>query len=380
MGITAMVVDDSVIYRKAIVRILQASDGVDEVLQASNGKEALRIYKDRPADLVTLDIEMPLMTGLETLPEILKINAGAKVLMISSLTKRGASHTMEALNLGATDFITKEQAFGLRDDQADELGENINSKLATLLKLSKAPVSSGATNPVSTHSAMTDGQAPPLFKGVEKSSSSATTFKRSSSPDRRPVSLLLVGSSTGGPQTLQEVFKQMKPKRNYATVVVQHMPPVFTAQLAMNLSKTTGHTVLEAQEGLLVKKGTIVIAKGGYHLELGKTPDGWVCHLTEAAPVNSCRPSVDVTWMAVSRTIKQPEVVAVMLTGMGADGAAGAKCLAEKRVPIITQEESSCVVYGMPKAVDQLGVTDRHAKPTFVISEVEKFMIHPEQM
>jgi two-component system chemotaxis response regulator CheB len=282
--------------------------------------------------------------------------------MISSLTKRGATQTMEALNLGATDFITKEQAFGLRDDQAAQLGENIHQKLDNLLKASSPRKVALKTEPVMDKASV----APRGYGLVQK--------------DKSPVHLLLVGSSTGGPQTLQEVFKQMKPRRNYAIVVVQHMPPVFTAQLAMNLSKVTGHEFVEADEGLLIKKGMVVIAKGGYHLELIKSSEGWTCHLAETPPVNSCRPSVDVTFESVARQIKTVEVVSVMLTGMGADGAKGCQALSQKRVPVITQERESCVVYGMPKAVDDLGIATCHAKPTFVISESERFMLHPEQM
>jgi two-component system, chemotaxis family, protein-glutamate methylesterase/glutaminase len=195
---------------------------------------------------------------------------------------------------------------------------------------------------------------------------------------KNAVNLLLIGSSTGGPQTLQEVFKQMRPKRNYGIVIVQHMPPVFTAQLANNLEKVTGHHFVEASEGLLIEKSMIVIAKGGQHLELIKEQGRWRCHLTNDAPVNSCRPSVDVTFNSAAAQINFPEVVSVMLTGMGADGAQGSKSLSEKGVAIITQEKGSCVVYGMPKAVDDLGITTSHAKPTFIIAEAEKYMLDPE--
>ena len=369
MGLSVLVVDDSVIYRKAIVRIFESTANIDSIRQASNGKEALRMYQESPADLVTLDIEMPLMTGLELLPEILNINSQARVLMISSLTARGASITLACLNLGATDFITKEQAFGLREDQEAALGQHLREKLSTMVSICKNDV-------ISRMSASTRmGTSPTILPLDERPNSTPVIPKFQ--VKKSPVHLLLVGSSTGGPQTLQEVFKQMPFHRNYGVVVVQHMPPVFTAQLAQNLQKVTGRNFVEASEGLIVEKNMVVIAKGGCHLVLIKERDQWRCHLTDTEPVNSCRPSVDVTFRSVADQIRSAEVVATVLTGMGADGAQGCKALREKGVSVVTQEKNSCVVYGMPKAVDDLGIASSHAKPTFIISEVEKYMLAP---
>ena len=371
MGLSALVVDDSVIYRKAIVKILEGSGSVSLVRQASNGKEALRMFQENPSDLVTLDIEMPLMTGLEALPLLIQIKPDVKVLMVSSLTVKAATVTMECLNLGATDFITKEQAFGLRDDQEAALGVNLRDKLALMMSICKKDIISRMSAlelPTSSSKTIL-----PLDERAH-SSPSISRFQSKKSA----ISLLLVGSSTGGPQTLQEVFKQMQSHRNYGVVVVQHMPPVFTAQLAQNLQKVTGHLFVEASEGLIVEKNMIVIAKGGFHLELIKDQGHWLCHLTQTEPVNSCRPSVDVTFKSVAQQIHSSEVIAVMLTGMGADGAQGCKALSEKGVCIITQEKSSCIVYGMPKAVDDLGIATSHAKPTFIIPEIEKFMLSPQ--
>ena len=371
MGLSALVVDDSVIYRKAIVRILEASPSISSVRQASNGKEAIRMFQESPADLVTLDIEMPLMTGLEALPHLIKIKPETKVLMVSSLTVKAAAVTMECLQLGATDFITKEQAFGLRDDQEAALGANLREKLALMMSICKNNTTSRMPlMDLPTSSSQT-------ILPLDERANASPTISRFQAK-KSPVNLLLVGSSTGGPQTLQEVFKQMRPHRHYGVVVVQHMPPVFTAQLAQNLHKVTGHHFVEASEGLVVEKNMIVIAKGGFHLELQKDQGQWRCHLTENEAVNSCRPSVDVTFMSVAQQIRSVEVVAVVLTGMGADGAQGCKALSDKGVNIVTQEKNSCVVYGMPKAVDDLGIASAHAKPTFIIAEVEKYMLTPE--
>ena len=372
MGISALVVDDSVLYRKTISRKLQGMPEIGEVRQASNGKEALRLFKEKPADLVTLDIEMPLMTGLEALPQILEHCPQTKVLMISSLTVRGAEQTMKALSLGATDYVTKEQAFGLTTTQADALEENLEGKLKGLLqgivgiaKGSEIVKENSGHGGVGSLSSRSDPK-------------NLTLSERNLS--KVPVSLMLIGSSTGGPQTLQEVLGNMKKRRNYATVIVQHMPPLFTAQLAANLKRVTGHKCFEASEGVELGPGDIAIAKGGQHLKLEKNGKNWICHLDDGEPINSCRPSVDVTFFSVAEQLKTPEVVAMMLTGMGGDGAKGMMKLHQKRVPILNQEASSCVVYGMPKAVDDLGITDVRAKPIFIVNEAEKFMTRPEVM
>ncbi len=356
MGTTALIVDDSVIYRKTLARFLNKVDEISDVVQASNGKEGVRMYREKQIDFVTMDVEMPLMNGIEALTEILKINPHAKVLMISSVTTKGASYTLDALSIGAIDFITKEQAFGLHDDQAERLEGELLKKIQLILK-TQLPPSADAKKKVYTSRSANPSEKKHL--------------------NQSPVNLLLVGSSTGGPPALTKLLHGMKLKRNYATVVVQHMPPVFTAQLAANLSKTCKKDVIEATDGLVLKKDQIVIAPGGVHLKLKKRGHEWICEMSDDEPVNSCKPSVDVTFNSVAKQITSKEVIAMILTGMGADGANGCQALHDKNIPILTQERSSCVVYGMPKAVDEKKITAVHATPPFLIAEAEKFMLHP---
>lgn len=365
MPYSILVVDDSVIYRKALTKILLGMSDVGEVRQASNGKEGVKLYNEKNADLVTMDVEMPLMNGIEALKEILNVNPKAKVIMISSVTKRGAGYTIDALSAGAADFITKEQAFGLRDEQAETLGETLQEKFKTVLEINFPPQVDQA-KPVFTPKVTTPT---PEVKKV---------YSRNIIPS--PVNLLLVGSSTGGPPALTKLLHGMKAKRNYATVIVQHMPPMFTAQLADNLSKVCKKNVVEASEGLVLEKDLIVIAPGGSHLELRKRGDKWVCAITDSEPVKSCKPSVDVTFQSVARQIITKEVVAMIMTGMGDDGVDGCEELVKNKIPILTQERTSCTVYGMPKAVDERNLACRHATPPFLINEAEKFMLHPGQL
>lgn len=354
----ALVVDDSVLYRKAIVTALKSIPKVTEIVEASNGKEAVRKQQEVKADLITLDIEMPLMSGIEAIPELLKANPKAYILMISSLTVKGASKTIDALNAGASDFITKEHAFGLAADQKNILIEEIKSRVDSMSVAPKQTLKASVSAPVS---------AP-----------QASVHKNTNPP--AAVELVLVGSSTGGPKALQELLKPLKAKRNYAIVIVQHMPPIFTAQLAENLSKQCGHKVTEAKEGMVLCRNDIVIAPGGYHLVFEKKNSKWICHLNEEAPVNSCRPSVDVTFASVAEQLRSREAIAMVLTGMGDDGAQGCQKLFDKKILIMTQDKESCTVYGMPRAVDKLGVSSVHKPPIFLMEEAEKNMVNPRDL
>jgi len=356
MGTTVLVVDDSVIYRKTLTRFLNKIEEITDIKQASNGKEAVRMYTNKHFDFVTMDVEMPLMNGIEALREIMKINPHAKVLMVSSVTTRGAGYTIDALSIGAVDFITKEQAFGLHEDQADRLENELLKKIRLILKTPLPPLADAKKD---------------VYTSLKPKASRVKDSLKS------PVSLLLIGSSTGGPPALTKLLHGMKANRNYATVIVQHMPPVFTEQLAVNLSKACKKDVIEAADGLVLKKDQIVIAKGAVHLKLKKKGHEWVCELSDDEPVLSCKPSVDVTFNSVAKQIISKEVVAMILTGMGSDGANGCQALYDKNIPILTQERSSCVVYGMPKAVDDKNITSVHASPPFLIGEAEKFMMHP---
>jgi two-component system chemotaxis response regulator CheB len=359
----ALVVDDSVLYRRAIVAALKSIPKITEIIEASNGKEAVRKQQEVKADLITLDIEMPLMSGIEAIPELLKANSKSYILMVSSLTLKGASKTIEALNAGASDFITKEHAFGLAANQKNILMEEIKARVESMSVASKQTLRKQNTKAISSSSVNQPE------KGMHKKTISPTK-----------VELVLVGSSTGGPKALQDLFKPMKTKRNYAIVIVQHMPPIFTAQLAENLTKQCGHQVKEAKEGMVLSRNDIVIAPGGHHLVLEKKNAKWICHLNEDPPVNSCRPSVDVTFESVSEQLRSREAIAMVLTGMGDDGARGCKKLFDKKVLIMTQDKESCTVYGMPRAVDKLEISSVHKAPIFLMEEAEKNMVNPRDL
>lgn len=345
-----MVVDDSILFKKALIKIIDELPGVEVVGSAGNGKEAIRNFEKKPVDIVTLDLEMPLMSGLEVIPELLKIKKDVKIIMISSVTQTGASETLKALSLGAKDFITKAQSFGIDEDQKTYLTRTLKEKFSVLLA----------------------GKTTPRAKAVNEL-------------DPKPVmaskvdaELLLIGISTGGPEALNDFFKHMKEHRNYITVIVQHMPPIFTEQLAKSLMSVAKRSVVEARQNLSCKKGDVVIAAGGKHLKMKRVEKGmWSCQLDESPAVNFCRPSVDVTFESVSKELKRNEAVACIMTGIGSDGLKGCKSLAAKNVPILTQSLESCAADGMPKSIVQAGLSCAQATPTFLAGKAESFMLNP---
>ncbi len=366
MNKRVLVVDDSLLCRKKISAVINEIPGFEVVETAHHGKEALAILqKGTNIDVVTLDIEMPIMDGITTLREIVKFNRSISVIMVSSLSQTGAKTTLDALMIGARDFVTKQSTSSSAAGTTDTFASGIQRALKSLPQISSLPMPTGLASRPST---------PPALANNPKHTQGAKH------PPATAIELLLVGSSTGGPNALCELFTSMKTQRNYITVIVQHMPPIFTDQLAKNLSRQTNHSLREASDKEFLKKGDIVIAPGGRHLELVRDPNGWQCKLNNKDPVNFCRPSVDVTFDSVAAQLKHREAVAIILTGMGADGAAGCQKLHAKGVPILTQERHSCIVYGMPKAVDELGMSCVSTQPTFLIAEAEKFMIQPQKI
>ena len=348
-----LVVDDSIIYRKYLVDILGSITGIDDIREARNGEEAIQMQKQHPADIITLDIEMPVMNGIECIRHLLNENDESYILMISVITLKGAKKTIEAMNHGAMDFITKIKEKETTKKNRDRLTNQIKTKIAKIV-LDK-----------------TKGK---IYKCQSKNN---FIHQENENSFKSPVDLVLIGSSTGGPKALQDLLKPLKKNRNYAIVIVQHMPPLFTAQLAQNLTKQTGHKIEEVYHGKSLKKGDIIIAKGGNHLVLEKSKGEWYCFLNKTPPVKSCRPSIDVTFKSVSKYLSSREVIAMILTGMGEDGLEGSLDLYHQGIPILTQDEESSVVYGMPKAVKESGIRTTSNSPPYLMEEAHKLMLQP---
>lgn len=338
--IKVMVVDDSAFMRKAIENMLLKDSGIEIVATARNGKEALEKIKEFNPDILTLDIEMPIMNGLEALQRIMK-ECPRPVIMVSSLTTEGAESTLKALELGAVDFIAKDKSFA---------SFGILKIEDQLIRTVKHFARRGAARrPLSRSSASTT-----IPKPAEKKLPVMPMRRKASSGRKRIVA---IGTSTGGPQSLQRVIPKLNRSLNKPIVVVQHMPPNFTKSLAQRLDALSELTVIEAQGKEKLEPNVVYIAKGGFHLKLRKMGSNYYTELSEQ-PANVLHiPSVDVMVESVAE-VYGGDAVGVIMTGMGSDGQKGLSQLRNRGGHIIAQDENSCIVYGMPRSVVEAGIAD----------------------
>lgn len=353
--VRVMVVDDSAVIRGMMTQELQKNPAIEVVASAMNGKAALLSLERMTADVILMDVEMPEMDGITALPLILKASPNSRVIMVSSLTQHGAETSMRALELGAIDCVGKPVSRGDRSE-TEKFFREITEKVIALGTKSKprpstatnaSPLQRSATAAASSHTSVPQKSAEspsPL------ASASAVTFKPPAE-----VRCLAIGSSTGGPQALMQLFKLLKGKPLRVPVfITQHMPATFTKILAEHLHTASGFPCAEAVEGEEAKPGKIYIAPGDYHL-IPKA-EGVIVKmtLTQTPPINFCRPAVDPMFEALAQ-IYGKHLLAAVLTGMGQDGAAGARIVNDKGGNVIAQDEATSVVWGMPGAVTKSG-------------------------
>jgi two-component system, chemotaxis family, protein-glutamate methylesterase/glutaminase len=331
-SIRVLVVDDSAVFRRLVSSTLEDDPGIDVVGTASNGKIALQRIEQLNPDVVTLDVEMPEMDGIETLAALQKLKSKVQVIMVSALTERGAAVTIDALSLGALDFITKPSGTGSIDASKALLRDSLVPKVKAFAPQEKIDAPKR--------------QAPIIFK--------APTVPQI--PIRRDV--VLIGVSTGGPNALAELVPKLPANLGAGVLIVQHMPPIFTAQLAARLNSISPLSVKEAQGGEIVRPGEVLIAPGGKHMVVEAHGGDKVTRITEDPPENNCRPAVDPLFRSAA-PLYGNKVLGVILTGMGKDGFVGVRILKEKNVFVIAQDEASCVVYGMPKFIVEDGLADK---------------------
>lgn len=328
--IRILVVDDSVLFRTQIQVALQDCAEVEILGAASNGKIALEKMCALDADLCILDIEMPVMDGLETLKEMKARGLKTKAIMFSSQSQSGAQKTMEAFKLGAIDFVAKPQADGTELSPAQKIKGALYPKILSLFP----PTRTGT-------------KAPPINNGLWKTS---------------VPSVLVVASSTGGPNALVDFFTTLALPLPFPVLVVQHMPPIFTASLAERIQSSCGKRCKEGEDGEFLKSDQIYIAPGDFHMSVTNTPEGKQISLNQKPMRNYVRPCADFLFeSAVS--VYGPKVLGVVLTGMGRDGADGAKRIKEAGGSIFVQDQASSVVFGMPGAVFEAGLHDLSGSP-----------------
>lgn len=355
--IKVLIVDDSIFMRKALETLLSGEPDIEIVGMAKNGLEAIEMAEQFKPDIITMDIEMPTMDGITALERIMKSNP-TPVIMVSSLTKEGADATLKALDLGAVDFMTKDsQSFGGTDIEKG-LKDKIR-KFAKNKSLVKLLTPSSTSNFNSNQSFRISG-------AHSHPTSVSTPFAHSSNVDgsKRVVinktgikRVVALGTSTGGPQSLQKVIPLLPADLGVPVVVTQHMPPNFTQSLATRLNTLSKVEVVEAQGKEKLEPNVVYIAKGGYHLKFQKVGASVYTELsTEPSNVFNI-PGVDVMVDSIAE-IYGKECLGVIMTGMGSDGCKGLKNLKNMGGTIIAQNEPSCIVYGMPRAVVDAGIAD----------------------
>jgi two-component system chemotaxis response regulator CheB len=337
--IRVLIVDDSVVIRRLIKEILDGDSRLEVVGVAHNGQVAIAKVDELKPDVVTMDIEMPVMNGVDAVKAIRKTHPRLPIVMFSTLTERGASATMDALAAGASDYVTKPANVGSVMESRQSIAEQLIPKLVAL---------TGARRLVGVTKAALPPPQPPAGQSKATAAARRTT----------PFGLLAIGSSTGGPDALATVMASLPGDLPVPVVITQHMPPVFTKMLAQRLDSICKLSISEAVQGDLVERGRVLIAPGGLHMELKSRGTGVVVNLTDAPPENFCRPAVDVMFRSVA-SIYRNRVLAVVLTGMGRDGASGAGVIRTAGGEVFAQDEASSVVWGMPGATVMAGQADR---------------------
>lgn len=368
-NLRVLVVDDTIVYRTAISDIIKEIPGVELVGVAHNGKIALSKIETLKPDILTLDIEMPVMNGIEVLAEIQKNYPGIGAIMLSTLTADGSEMTMRALELGAFDFILKPQSASAAEGKLE-----IKRKLQPMLEAFAK--SKTASNMLSRK--VLPARPQPMLRSLNISQAAAekrgTPFKTPVSGLKRGKSeIVTIGISTGGPNALTQMLPRLPGDLGVPVVIVQHMPPVFTKSLASSLDKKCALTVKEAEEGEAIQPNVVYIAPGGKQMKLVASADGKnrCIKLTNDPPENSCKPSVDYLFRSVG-DYYVGRTTAVIMTGMGSDGTKGLAVLKEKGAYIIGQDEATCVVYGMPKAPADLGYIHVVAPLNKIADEIVK--------
>ena len=342
--IRVLVVDDAVVMRKMISEALGSDPLIEVVGTAANGHIALQKIPQVNPDILTLDIEMPEMDGLQTVRELRKTYRDLPVIMFSTLTLKGAETTLDALAAGATDYVTKPSNVGNIAEGLERLKNELIPKIKIHCRhISPPPATSGSTGAALTGANTTAQPARFIAKPAPATGKAA------------PPAVLAIGCSTGGPNALAEVFKAITQPLPVPVVIVQHMPPLFTQMLAERLGKNSPLHFHEGQEGQLVEPGHVYIAPGGRHMEVRREGLQVRLRLHDGPPENSCRPAVDVLFRSVA-SVYGGSTVALIMTGMGQDGLHGCTVLRELGATILDQDEATSVVWGMPGYVAQAGL------------------------
>lgn len=365
--IKVLIVDDSAFMRKLISDFLSEDSLLDVIGTARNGEDALKKIKELKPDVVTLDVEMPVLDGISALKRIM-VEHPVPVIMLSSTTKIGAENTLQAIQIGAIDFIAKPSGpisldlYKVKKELIDKIISASKVKLSKILKI--------ATEGKST---ITLASSYSKIEPIVKVSSSAKD-PENQTWNRHEKKIILIGTSTGGPRALQQVITKLPGNIDAPILIVQHMPPGFTRSLANRLNNLSAIKVKEAEHGEIIQKGVAYIAPGGYHLKVKTVGGSIVVELDQSVTVNGHRPSVDVLFESASNLTNYAKV-AVIMTGMGSDGANGLVSLADRgTIKAIAESKETSIVYGMPKAAIATNKINEIKHVEFIAETILKYV------
>ncbi|HNS10032.1 MAG TPA: chemotaxis response regulator protein-glutamate methylesterase [Candidatus Ozemobacteraceae bacterium] len=360
MALKVLVVDDTVLFRKLLSEALTASGEAEVVGSASGGFAALARIKELKPDLITLDIEMPGMDGLQVLDAIKRQGLECGVIVVSALTRTGGKLTISALEKGAFDFVTKPE------------GASIEESLQSLTR-SLSPIVRAFKRRFEIRSLLTRPVQPVKSPPITATQPAGTVERTVSAPGNEELArinermrqigqpgrpkMILIGVSTGGPNALGQVLPQIPAGIGIPVFIVQHMPPLFTQPLAESLHQRCKLSVQEASDGEIAQPDNVYIAPGGRHMRIKNADNQITIEITDDPPENNCRPAVDYLFRSAAHNFAG-QAVAVVLTGMGNDGLTGVKLLKRHGCYTIAQDEASCVVFGMPRAIVEAGLAD----------------------
>ncbi|GAB3215274.1 protein-glutamate methylesterase/protein-glutamine glutaminase [Pseudaeromonas pectinilytica] len=366
MAVKVLVVDDSSFFRRRVSEIINQDPSLEVIDTAQNGREAVDKALRLQPDVITMDIEMPVMDGISAVREIMA-KCPTPILMFSSLTHDGAKATLDALDAGALDFLPKKFEDIARDkEEAIKLLQQRVKAIARrrLFMSTPRPAPTSHLSPSSTASSAPvagQGGAPSrVFSSATERASAAVISAPSTAPvhfkkSGKSYQLLAIGTSTGGPVALQAVLTQLPANFPYPILLIQHMPATFTAAFAARLNGLCQISVKEAEDGDLLRPGAAYLAPGGKQMMLDGRGSSARIRIIEGNDKVNYKPCVDITFASLAKS-HADKVLAVVLTGMGADGRDGARLLKEQGSTIWAQDEASCVVYGMPQAVAKAGI------------------------
>ena len=369
-----MLCDDSSVIRRMIRAALTTDPQFNVVYEAVNGRDAVDHVDSVRPDVVILDVEMPVMDGIEAARTIRRCYQTLPIIMFSALTDHGAEATMDALAAGANDFAIKPSGANNLQDAQEQVRKELIEKIRTLVDLpetarethrttTRVPIAQrDARQPATSH----ERAFPPTASGFQPTGNGR-------------VSAIAIGVSTGGPNALSILITRLPKPFPVPILITQHMPPVFTGLLADRLSQQSGHRVREAKHGDVVQAGEILIAPGDFHLTVRRERSAVLARLNKSPPENSCRPSVDPLFRSVAKAYGR-EALAVVLTGMGIDGGDGSRVIKQSGGRVFAQDKASSIVWGMPRYVAENGLADRVLPLEQIASELTRAVESDRQL